>query len=351
MLWIIQSFVAPETYAPVLLRRRAEKLSKITGKEYVSKADAALPRKTLSGQLKVTLSRPWALLFKEPIVFLTSIYMAIIYGTLYLCFAAFPIVFQSPYPEGWGWKPGVGGLSFVGIAIGMMASTIGSILDNKRYARVAAKCGGLAPPEARLPPALAGAVLLPIGLFWFAWTNGTNVHWVVPIMGSAVFASGLVLVFLSLMNYLIDSCKFLFFCAQRHGLDEIKHILTHYEDVIYAASVLAASAVLRSLFGAVFPLFTTYMYKDLGVHWASSIPAFLALACMPFPFLFYKYGEKIRLKCKYSAEASQILQKMMAKQQPVQEDEAVTEGEEGEKGTEKESENGNVKETATTEVK
>lgn len=134
-------------------------------------------------------------------------------------------------------------------------------------------------------------------------------------------------------------------------MDEIKHILTHYEDVIYAASVLAASAVLRSLFGAVFPLFTTYMYKDLGVHWASSIPAFLALACMPFPFLFYKYGEKIRLKCKYSAEASQILQKMMAKQQPVQEDEAVTEGEEGEKGTEKESENGNVKETATTEVK
>ena len=34
--------------------------------------------------------------------------------------------------------------------------------------------------------------------------------------------------------------------------------------VIFAASVLAANSVLRSLFGAIFPLFTTYMYQNLG---------------------------------------------------------------------------------------
>lgn len=218
-LWIIQSLVAPETYSPVLLRRRAEELSKRTGKVYISKVDAAMPRKTLFGQIKVNLSRPWILLFKEPIVFLTSIYMAIIYGTLYLCFAAFPIVFQSPYPQGWGWEPGVGGLSFVGIAIGMIASATGSILDNGRYARTAAKHGGVAPPEARLPPAVAGSVLLPVGLFWFSWTNGTNVHWVVPIIGSSIFAAGLVLVFLSLLNYLIDSCKSLGLGSKRRSVE------------------------------------------------------------------------------------------------------------------------------------
>lgn len=126
------------------------------------------------------------------------------------------------------------------------------------------------------------------------------------------------------------------------------HVLTHKPpDVIYAASVLAASAVLRSLFGCIFPLFTGKMYEHLGVHWASSIPAFLALACMPFPFLFYKYGEKIRLKCKYSAEASHILEKILAKQQPAQEDEGITECEEGggEKG------NQDTKTAPTTEVK
>lgn len=83
--------------------------------------------------------------------------------------------------------------------------------------------------------------------------------------------------------------------------------------VIYAASVLAASAVIRSLFGAAFPLFTTYMYKDLGIHWASSIPAFLSLACMPFPYLFWRYGAAIRAKCKYAAEAAAVLEKMRSR--------------------------------------
>jgi hypothetical protein len=55
------------------------------------------------------------------------------------------------------------------------------------------------------------------------------------------------------------------------------------------------------------------MYRNLGIHWASSIPAFLALACVPFPFLFYKCGDKIRLKCKYAAEAAAALERMNQK--------------------------------------
>jgi len=80
--------------------------------------------------------------------------------------------------------------------------------------------------------------------------------------------------------------------------------------LIYAASVLAANSVLRSLFGAAFPLFTSYMYANLGIHWASSIPAFLALICVPFPFLFWKYGAAIRKRCKFAAEAAKTLEKM-----------------------------------------
>jgi hypothetical protein len=88
---------------------------------------------------------------------------------------------------------------------------------------------------------------------------------------------------------------------------------------IFAASVLAANSVLRSCFGAGFPLFTTYMYKNLGIHWASSIPAFLALACVPFPFLFYKYGSAIRVKCKFAGESEAFMERIrgQGKQQPV----------------------------------
>ncbi|KAK8034753.1 major facilitator superfamily domain-containing protein [Apiospora rasikravindrae] len=287
LLWIIVSLTVPETYTPVILRRRAEKLTKLTGKVHISMLDAGKPKKTVSQEFKVALSRPWKLLFREPIVFLTALYMAIVYGTLYMMFAAFPIVFRQQR----GWSAGVSGLAFLGVLVGMMASVTYSMFDNKRYARVSEAHGGNAPPEARLPPAIIGSVLLPIGLFWFAWTNGLNVHWIVPIIGSAFFGAGLVLVFLSLMNYLVDSY------------------------VVFAASVLASNAVLRSLLGAAFPLFTTDMYRNLGIHWASTIPAFLSLACLPFPFLFWKYGGGIRMKCKYAAEAAKVLEQFRAMQE------------------------------------
>ncbi|CAH0053770.1 unnamed protein product [Clonostachys solani] len=285
VLWIVSTVVYPETYSPVILKKRAKILSEKTGKAYMSKLDIGQPQMAISAQLKAALVRPWVLLFAEPIVLITSVYMAIIYGTLYLCFAAFPIVYQM----GRGWSPGIGGLAFIGIAVGMTIAVAGVIFDNKRYTDTAAKHGGNPPPEARLPPGMVGSLLVPIGMFWFAWTNSSDIHWSVSIIGSGVFGSGIVLIFLSLMAYLVDTY------------------------VIYAASVLAANSVLRSVFGAVFPLFTPYMYEDLGIHWASSIPAFLAAACVPFPFLFYYYGDRIRARGKYALEAETLLNRTRSK--------------------------------------
>jgi MFS family permease len=203
--WMLSSLTYVETYTPVILRRRAIGLANKTGRRYISRLDNKSSPKSLKNEFLVALGRPWVILFKEPIVLLVAIYMGIIYGTLYLCFAAFPIVFQ----QGRGWSPGVGGLSFLGITVGMLFAITGTIMDNKRYMRIVATSpSGLAPPEARLPPAIVGSILIPTGLFWFAWTNGDNVHWIVPILGSVVFAAGIVLVFLALMNYLIDSCEF-----------------------------------------------------------------------------------------------------------------------------------------------
>lgn len=228
-LWIIGAFTIPETYTPVILRRRAAKMSEMTGKVYKSKMEVDFGTKTVGQQFKTALSRPWALLFLEPIVLLLSIYMAIIYGTLYMMFGAFPIVFQ----EERGWSSGIGGLAFIGVAVGMMTAVAYSIFDNKRYMKISNEKNGKAPPEARLPPSMVGSIFLPVGLFWFAWTNSPSIHWSVSIIGTAPFGFGMVLAFLSILNYLIDSY------------------------VVYAASVLAANSVLRSLFGAAFPLFTT----------------------------------------------------------------------------------------------
>lgn len=291
-LWIMGVLLVPETYAPVILRRRAARLSQITGQVYRSRVDMDHGSLRTRDAFMTALSRPWILLLKEPIVLLLSIYLAIVYGTLYMLFAAFPIVFQ----RGRDWNQGVGGLSFLGILVGMMTAILYSTYDNRRYVRIQEENDGWAPPEARLPSSLLGSVALPVGLFWFAWTNGPEIHWMASIAAGVPFGFGMVLVFLSSLNYLIDSYT------------------------IFAASVLAASAVLRSCFGAAFPLFTSYMYNSLGIHWASSIPAFLALACVPFPFLFYRYGEAIRAKCKFSAQSIAFMKKLQ--QEGMDEEEA-----------------------------
>jgi MFS family permease len=203
VLWIAVALYVPETYAPVLLRKRAAALSKMTGRTYMSKLEVGRPVKTIAQQFKVALTRPWILLFREPIVTLLSLYLAVIYGTLYLMFAAFPIIFG----ELRNWSGGIAGLAYLGIAVGTVVSVAAFGFDQVRYRKICEANGGAPVPEARLPLAIVGSILLPIGLFVFAWTNGPEIHWIVPIIASGVFGAGLVSVFLASQNYLIDSCK------------------------------------------------------------------------------------------------------------------------------------------------
>lgn len=48
------------------------------------------------------------------------------------------------------------------------------------------------------------------------------------------------------------------------------------------------------------------MYENVGIHWGPGISAIIAFACLPFPFIFLKYGESLRSRCKYAAEAKQM---------------------------------------------
>ncbi|GAA5946169.1 hypothetical protein JCM3765_000142 [Sporobolomyces pararoseus] len=269
----VLGFLNPETYAPVLLRRKAAKLQKETGKVFRSQFDlhpmfaAPLPQK-----MKTAIARPFVLLFKEMIVLLMSLYAAFIYGVLYLFFGAIPIVFNQDR----GWSPGIASLAFIGIGLGMLCAVIANVFENKRYVKALIKAGGTLAPEARLPLCCVAGVMLPVGLFWFAWTTQPSVHWIVPIIASFPFGMAMVLVFLTMFSYLID---------------------VYY---VFAASALAANAVLRSLLGFAFPLFTRTMFENLGTQWALTLLAFLALAFMPVPFIFYYYGDRIRAKSTFA---------------------------------------------------
>ena len=174
-----------------------------------------------------------------------------------MLFTAFPIVFQQER----GWTPGIGGLAFVGIAIGVaLALAYVVFIENPRYTKKLESEGGWLAPEQRLFTAMVGGVMLPAGLFIFAWTAvPAHIHWVAPIIGSIPFGCGMVLVFLGVLGYLVDSY------------------------LVFAASVLAGNTVVRSCFGVAFPLFTKRMFENLGIHWAGTLIACLGLLFAPSP--------------------------------------------------------------------
>ena len=101
----------------------------------------------------------------EPIVLLLSIYMAFIYGLLYLFLTAYPIVFQQTHHM----NPGVGGLPYFGMVIGMVLAGVYIICTQPGYNRKLDANGGIPVPEWRLPPVIIGGVSFTCGLFWFGW--------------------------------------------------------------------------------------------------------------------------------------------------------------------------------------
>ncbi|KAG8979318.1 hypothetical protein FRB90_008095, partial [Tulasnella sp. 427] len=126
------------------------------------------------------------------------------------------------------------------------------------------------PPEVRLIPSFYGGPLLVISFLWLGWTSYPSISIWAPLMSGVVLGIAVLFIFLSLLNYIIDAY------------------------LIFAASALAANTVIRSLFGAIFPLFSTQMYERLNPRWASTLLAGIALLLLPIPFVLYRYGTWIR---------------------------------------------------------
>ncbi|KAK9461990.1 major facilitator superfamily domain-containing protein [Lipomyces oligophaga] len=265
-------FCVPETYAPVLLRRKAQRIRKQTG-DFSNIAPIELIDRSVLATVLFSVRRPFELLFLEPMVFCLCLFTSIILGIMYLFFQAFTLVFENNH----GFKPQHVGLSFMGLLTGIILGVLTEPFWKRNYDRLSQTRGnGVGKPEYRLPQAMAGGVFTPIGMFWFAFTTYKGIHYIVPIIGSVPFGFGIILVFSGVFTYLVEAYR------------------------PYSASALAANGFLRSSFAAGFPLFSVQMYNKLGYAWASALLAFLILMCSPFPFVFFVYGEKLRKRSKFA---------------------------------------------------
>ncbi|KAJ8062305.1 hypothetical protein OCU04_008852 [Sclerotinia nivalis] len=270
--FILDFFFLSETYPPVILIEKAAELRRRT-KNWGIHAKQEEIEIDFRELVTKNFSRPLRLLATEPIVLLISIYMAFIYGLLYLFLTAYPIVFQQIH----GFSGGVGGLPYFGMIIGMLIAGIYVASTQPSYNRKLAANNGIPIPEWRLPPVIAGGISFAAGLFWFGWSGyKADIHWIVPTLSGLLTGFGLLAIFLQSLNYLVDAY------------------------LMFAASAIAANTFLRSLAGAGFPLFSQYMFKALGINWAGTLLGCVAMVLVPIPVCFYIYGERIRRKSKFA---------------------------------------------------
>ncbi|KAG6833256.1 hypothetical protein H0H87_009431 [Tephrocybe sp. NHM501043] len=242
----IFTLVIPETLASVILRRKAQRLRKETGDDSYQTV-GELESELLLQTLKIAVSRPIIMMFMEPI-------------------------------EIRGWTHGgMIGITFVSIMIGIIIALFIMPYQERLYAKVT-RDGSF--PEARLYPMMLGAIILPIALFMFAFTGAyASVHWIGVCVSGAVFGFAMIILYISANSYIVDS----------------------YSN--FAASAIAAKTLMRSCVGGAVPLFVTQMFHAMRFQFAGLLLALVACAIAPMPFIFYRYGERIRCGSKRATKA------------------------------------------------
>ncbi|KAI0412499.1 cycloheximide resistance protein [Xylaria grammica] len=274
---LVMLIVMKESFGPVILKKKAERLRKETGNQLLhSKLDIGLTPKDF---FKRSAVRPVKMFIRSPIISIMALYTALTYGYLYLQFTTMTEVFQKQY----NFTTELVGLSFLGLGAGSLVGVVlYSLTSDKYIARKSAEADRIAEetgvekqgmkPEYRLPFLPIGAIFIPVGLFIYGWTAEKKVHWIVPIIGTAFGGLGNILVFFSIQTYLVDAFT------------------------VYAASALASNTIIRSVTGAVLPLAGLRLYEKLGYGWGNSLLGFIAILFLPVSFVILKYGEVLRRK-------------------------------------------------------
>ncbi|OKL58166.1 hypothetical protein UA08_06409 [Talaromyces atroroseus] len=240
----------PETYAPVLLKRKAERLRNQTGEQRYWHPHEK-ERINLNNILTKHLSRP----------------IRLVYFTL----EAFPIVFNDQR----GYSLLVSTLPFLGVFVGVCSALVVNLGNQPRYAQAVEKNNGKPVPEARLPPMIIGGVFLVGGLFWFGWTANPKYSWALPVVAGGFIGAGFNIVFQQCLNFLVDM----------YG--------------VFAASAVSANTMLRSLIACGLPLAARPMFDNLGVGPGCSLLGGIAVLALPVPLLLLKYAPSLRRRSRF----------------------------------------------------
>ena len=264
-------FLFHESYAPVLLRRRAQKLRAETGdSRYHAEIEMRESGRSATWKISRSLSRPIRLLAFHPIIQIQAILSGINYGLLYFALASFSSLYVSAYGE----SVATSGLHYIAICAGeILGSQLCGPLMDYAYKRLTSRTGEAHVPELRIPLLLPGAFFTPIGFLLYGWAAQHHLSWLVVDVGAALLSLGMQVFGTTLYAYVMDA----------------------YPEHISSAS--AATQLLRSLLAFAFPLFSNRMYETLGYGWGNSLLAFLSIGiALPATGILWRFGAKLRAK-------------------------------------------------------
>ncbi|KAF7197973.1 Cercosporin MFS transporter CTB4, partial [Pseudocercospora fuligena] len=250
--------ILTETYSPVLLARRAGRLRHMT-RNWALRAKSEEQETTLKDTLDRFFSRPAKMLVLEPILLLMSTYISVVFGLMYVFFLAYPMSFARER----NWDATTAGLPLLSILLGTILGGALIIFTVNTKLSPDPKAGR--PQENRLLLMMVGAICLPGGMFWFAGTSSPAMNAWPQIIAGVPIGIGIILINMQGMNYIVD-------CY-----------------LINSNSAIAANTFMR-----------TTMYAAIGVAKATAYLALFGVALAPIPFLFYRYGEKIRARSRWT---------------------------------------------------
>lgn len=259
----------PETNSRVLIQRKVLALRRDLNRPELVSCYETEETRALSrwGVIKRGLVRPLKFLFLCPMIAILSTYIAFVYGTVYLLYNSVTPIFEDTY----GWSAGAAGLPFLSLGLGYAIGLLSfSLLSDRGVIKLTKDNDGVYEAEMRLPLMIYYACIVPVTFFWYGWAAEKHTHWIVPVLGLAPLGIGIFGIWMPSQAYIIDAYP------------------------VYAASSLAAFAVMRSVVAAFLPLAGTPLFRSLGLGWGNSLLGFICVAMIPGPVLIQRYGSWIR---------------------------------------------------------
>ncbi|KAI9707988.1 MAG: hypothetical protein M1820_004407 [Bogoriella megaspora] len=218
-----------ETYPRVILYRKAKRLRKETGSDDLRTEWEVLDQ-SLVDILRTAFKRPIILITTQPIVQCVAIYMAFLYGLMYLVLSTFARLWTGEYHE----PAHIAGLNYVSARLGFLTGAqLGTRLQDRVYMALKNRVEGVGQPEFRIPLMVPSSILVPVGIFAYAWSAEKVAFWFWPNLGIYVLCASMIMCWQCMQAYVIETYT------------------------KYAASAMAAANLLRSVAGFGFPLFVS----------------------------------------------------------------------------------------------